>query len=90
MLERWVQDDLQPDVTVYFDVSPAVGRSRAGAIKSADRFEQEQEAYHVRVREAYLRRARECPDRIRVVDAERSLAQIRDELSSIFSGLSIE
>jgi len=82
-LERWVQGDLQPDLTLYFDVAPEVGRGRAGAIRTADRFEQEALDFHARVREGYLRRARECPSRIRVVDAGRPIDDVRHELASV-------
>ena len=75
-LERWVQGDLQPDLTLYFDVSPEVGRSRAGAIKTPDRFEQERAEFHARVRAAYRRRAAEHPERIRVIDADRDIADV--------------
>jgi dTMP kinase len=75
-LEAWVQGALEPDLTLYFDVSPEVGRNRAGAIKTPDRFEQEQHDFHARVRAAYLQRANEAPGRIRVIDASRSVEQV--------------
>jgi len=68
-LERWVQQGLQPDLTLLFDVSPAVGRRRVGRKRRPDRFEREREAYYRRVRAAYLRRARGGGGRIRIVDA---------------------
>src|SRR3954469_16821240 len=58
-LEEWVQGGLQPDLTLLFDVAPEVGRARAGRIKTPDRFEQERDDFYGRVREGYLRRARE-------------------------------
>jgi dTMP kinase len=79
-LEEWVQEGLQPDVTFLFDVSPDAGRSRSGKIKPPDRFEQEKEAFFERVRAAYLRRAGEHPERIRVVDANVELAQVTKQL----------
>jgi len=82
-LEQWVQGGLQPDVTVFFDVMPQVGRSRSSRIKSPDRFEQEDEAFYQRVREGYLRRAREHPSRIRVVDAGADLPEVRKQLDEI-------
>ncbi len=82
-LEQWVQQGLQPDVTLCFDVPPEVGRTRSGRIKSPDRFEQEQDDFFKRVREAYLRRAREHPERIRVIDASTGLAEIQKELEVI-------
>lgn len=79
-LEAWVQGGLQPDLTIYLDVTPEIGRRRAGAIKQPDRYEQERAAFHERVRAAYLRRAAENPHRVRVVDATRSVADIEKEL----------
>ena len=49
-LEQWVQGSLQPDLTLLFDVTPEVGRQRAGSIKAPDRFEQEQNDFFQRVR----------------------------------------
>ncbi|MGZ8198245.1 MAG: dTMP kinase, partial [Burkholderiales bacterium] len=79
-LERWVHAGLAPDLTLYFDVPPAVARSRTSAIKSLDRFEQEREAFHARVREAYLRRAANDPPRIRVIEAVGSIAEVHSAL----------
>jgi dTMP kinase len=76
-LERWVHGDLQPDLTVYLDVAPEIGRARGERIKAPDRFEQEADAFFERVRTAYLRRAREAPGRIRVLDAAVTIPEIR-------------
>jgi dTMP kinase len=86
-LEAWVQGGLEPDLTVYFDVDPAQARSRTGAVRVPDRYEQEQLAFHERVRGAYLRRAREHPARIRVLDANRSISEIQVELQEVVSDL---
>jgi len=83
VLERWVQDELQPDLTILFDVCPAVGRRRAGRRQQPDRFEREKGAYYRRVRNAYLRRARANPRRVRVIDASRSLPDIHKKLEEI-------
>lgn len=79
-LEQWVQQGLQPDITLYFDVAPEVGRSRSARIKTPDRFEQEQEDFYRRVREAYLRRAHEHPQRIHLIDASSGIPEIQEKL----------
>lgn len=84
-LERWVHPGLQPDLTILFDVSPAIGRRRTARKRKRDRFEREQEAYFKRVRSAYLRRARAKARRIRVLDARKSLDQVKKELEKILS-----
>lgn len=84
-LERWVQGSLQPDLTLYFDVDAVTGRARTRKVREPDRFEREQQSFHERVRAAYLRRAAEHPQRIRVIDAAKSIAEIRVELEKIIS-----
>lgn len=87
ILEKWVQGELQPDITLCFDVAPEVGRSRSGRIKRPDRFEQEQEAFYQRVREAYLQRAREHPQRIHMVDAGVEIDEIQSRLAALVKQL---
>ena len=84
-LEQWVHAGLQPDLTLFFDVDPEIGRSRASAIKTPDRFEQERVDFHARVRAAYLRRAQEHRHRIRVVDAGGSVDEVSDAVRAILS-----
>jgi dTMP kinase len=84
-LENWVQGTLQPDLTLYFDLAPEIGRARTRQAREPDRFEREQEAFYQRVRVAYLRRAREHPNRIRVIDATRGIAEIQAELENILT-----
>jgi dTMP kinase len=87
VLEQWVQGALQPDLTLLFDVAPAVGRQRAGSIKPADRFEQEHDDFFQRVRDGYLRRAREDQSRIKVIDAGAGLEQVRRKVLEIVEPL---
>lgn len=86
-LEQWVQGALQPDLTLYFDLDPAIGRARARQAREPDRFEREKQGFYERVRAAYLRRAAEHPRRIRVIDASRSISAIQFELESVISSI---
>ena len=87
ILEQWVQGDLQPDLTLLFDVTPEVGRQRAGSIKAPDRFEQEENDFFQRVRDGYLRRAKEDTSRMRVIDAGASVEHIRQRIAQIVEPL---
>ena len=82
-LEQWAHRDLQPDLTLLFDLPPEVARARAGGRSAPDRFEREAEEYFKRVREAYLRRARDCAERIRVIDAAAGILEIQNLLEEI-------
>ncbi len=79
-LEAWVHPDLQPDLTVLFDVSAEVGQERVVRIKSPDRFERENSAFFVRVREAYLERMKEFPRRFVRLDSTRVIGEVQAEL----------
>jgi dTMP kinase len=82
-LERLVHPGLQPDATFLFDVDPATARERqAGRSALADAFESRGLEYFVRVRNAYLERAREHATRIRVIDASGSLHEVRRRLAA--------
>jgi len=82
-LEKLVLQDIRPDLTIVFDVSPDVGLARAKNRGDANRFEEESLAFMSRVRAAYLERSRANPDRYAVVDASRSLADVQADLNRL-------
>jgi len=86
ILENWVQDDLRPDLTLIFDAPVAVGLERAARRGAADRFEREETAFFERIRAVYLDRARQEPDRCRIVNADRPVAVVRAEVEAILAG----
>jgi len=82
---------LAPDLTLLLDVDPteglrrarrASGRPAAGAWTGGDRLERESLAFHQRVREGFLSLARNEPQRIRVIDARGSVADVRHAIRS--------
>ncbi len=83
MLERVVVGPMKPDLTILLDLDPEVGlaraRARAGEA-AADRFEGEQIAFHMALREAFLDIAREEPARVRVIDATLPEHEIADRV----------
>lgn len=81
-LESWVQGSLQPDLTLYFDVPAEVGKSRTQAVRTPDRFEQEDRSFFDRVRAAYLRRASENPARMHIIDSTASLKEVKKSVES--------
>ena len=75
---------LQPDVTFLIDVEPERGLSRARARNLASnfaikegRFEEEDIAFHRKVRSAYLTLASEEKERFRVIDGNVSLEEVQ-------------
>ncbi len=86
-LEDWVQQGLQADLTLLFDVSTEVSQQRLAFNQSLDRFEQEKQDFFTRVRETYLARAETFPQRIRVIDSSRNVNDIQTELGALISAL---
>ncbi len=90
-LEEWVHGDCQPDLTLLFDVPTGVSRERLDRSQAAgrtlDKFELEAGAFFDRVRGAYLERANADPQRFRVIDSTRPLADVRATLDAHLSAL---
>jgi dTMP kinase len=80
-LEADVQGTLQPDLTIYLDLSVATGLARIN-VAERDRFEREQQAFFERVRHVYLERAR-THSRFRVVDAGRPLPAVQESIRAV-------
>ena len=88
VLEAWVQQGLQPDLTLFFDVPVTVGQERLRQAAAApDRFEREQAEFFERVRTEYLRRAAEAPQRFRVIDSSRPVAEVQSQLEETIVSL---
>ncbi|MES1945084.1 dTMP kinase [Salinisphaera sp. PC39] len=76
-LERLALDGLKPDRVLIFDLPVAQGLERTRGRAERNRFDDEAEAFHERVRAAYLERAAAEPDRYRVIDASGSVDEVR-------------
>jgi len=76
-LETWVQGDLQPDITLLFDVPVETSLTRLACAREPDKFERENAAFFEKLRHAYLTRAKENPARFRVIDANQSLDKVK-------------
>lgn len=79
-LERFVQGNLRPDLTILLDAPVETGMRRARKRIFTDRFESEQISFFERVREAYLVLAEANPDRIKVIRADRPLSDVQDAI----------
>ncbi len=90
-LDRIVTAGLRPRLTVLLDIDARTGLGRARGRNAAEglhgeaRFENEDIAFHTRVREGYLLLAREEPERIRLVNAARSPEEIQREIRQIIA-----
>lgn len=79
---------LKPDLTLIFDLAAAEGLSRTHKRTNEtddkkDRLDAEDEAFHTRVRNAYLQLARDEPERVRIIDAGGSITETHDRVIEV-------
>lgn len=86
-LEAWVQEGLQPDRTILFDVSVATAQARLHDTRVLDRFEREAADFHQRVRNAYHARAAAHPQRIRLVASDVPMPEVREQILAALNDL---
>ena len=88
VLETWVQQGLQPDLTLLFDVPLGVARERLDRnTPNPDKFEREREDFFGRVRTVYLKRAETYPQRIKLINSADELENIQKNLEKIIARL---
>lgn len=86
-LEALLPERARPDLTLLLDLPVEIGLARVNRRGSADRFEQETVAFHQRVRDAYLARARQAPQRYRIIDATAHPDEVRTAIERAVEGL---
>jgi len=73
-LNNMVTHSILPDLTLLYDIDPAISLTRIG--RSKDRLESESLCFHSKVREGYLEQSRQHPARIRVINANQPLEEV--------------
>ena len=74
---------LKPDLTLLFDVDVETGLGRNMDANKVDRLELEDLSFHKRVRAGFLELARAEPERIKVIDAGRSVKEVFGEAKAL-------
>ncbi|MEI6067003.1 MAG: dTMP kinase [Methylococcaceae bacterium] len=82
-LEHLVQGNLRPDLTVLLDAPVEIGIERARERGAFDRFESEKISFFEQVRRAYLLQAELHPERIKLIKANQSLADVQRALIDV-------
>jgi dTMP kinase len=79
-LEGWALGNFKPDLTFLFDLPVEVAQQRMTGTRAMDKFEVENYDFHMRVKMAFLDRARDDTPRIKIIDATKSIEDIRVDL----------
>lgn len=86
-LKHFVHGDLNPIMTILFDLDIEIGMARAGKRASFVRIETEAMSFFERVRQGYLTQAKAEPDRYRIVDASQSIEAVERQLDLVLKPL---
>lgn len=86
-LNNLATSGLKPDVTILLEMEVSTGLERArsrnqkkDSLKREDRFEREGNSFHDKVKQGYLALAQAEPDRIKLINADRTIKQVHDDI----------
>ncbi|WP_024832837.1 dTMP kinase [Ruminiclostridium josui] len=79
-VNRAAVDGIVPDITFFLDIDPHLAIQRRIKTTGADRIEQEKMDFHTRVYEGYRKMALLYPDRIKTIDASKSIEEISSQI----------
>lgn len=86
-LERMVQGELRPDLTLILDIDVKLGLQRASQRGELDRFESEAIDFFERVRSAYHARAKAAPEKYALVNAGQDLPSVQADITKALDNL---
>lgn len=86
MLNNIATGGRKPDLTIVFDIDIETSMARVGTQK--DRMENSGMEFFNRVREGYLKISQQEPERVKVVDASKSIEDIHKNVVSLYESLS--
>ena len=86
-LEGWVHAGLQPDLTLWFDVDPAIAAARRAKARVSDRFESADAAFIARVRDGYAARMLAAPARFCRIDSALEKSAVERQIDDAVAAL---
>ena len=89
VLANLVHPQLNPDITLLFDVTVETGLARVKAVTEADRFESETMDFFTAVRGAYLEIAAAAQERVKIINAEQDIESVQAEIRQIMKNLDL-
>ncbi|RYG72714.1 dTMP kinase [Lentibacillus lipolyticus] len=89
-INQFAIEDAFPDMTLFFDIEPSKGLARIAANENRERnrLDLENVRFHEQVYEAYHMLATQSPERIRIIDADQPIEQVKvDAVRELLTGL---
>ena len=77
----------EPNLTVLLDINPALGLTRAKSRHGTEeRFEDFGESLQARMRQGFLALANDSPDRVKVINGDRAIDSVADDIKALVDG----
>ncbi len=89
-LENFVQGELRPDKTIFLNIHHELGMQRIKKRAALDRFESEPSSFFESIRQSYLKRIEEKPERYAHIDASRQLSDVQLDIKNVLDQLLAE
>ena len=86
-LETWVQGEFRPDLTLLLDLNVDIGMARIEVRLTKDRIEKEERAFFERVRQVFIDRSQQYPQRIKLVDASVGVDEVSQQIHTYLEQL---
>jgi dTMP kinase len=86
-INDFATQNLEPDLTILFDIDPVISLDRIGVNENGDRLEQEKIDFHYSVYKGYLDLSVMYPQRIKIVRANRSIEDVQQDIQNILMAL---
>ncbi len=87
-INEFAIEDLWPDLTIFIDLPPNIGLDRVfnnHKTRHVDRLDLESINFHQRVYEGYLSLIKKYPNRIKVVDGNKEITKVIDDVLKIIT-----
>ena len=81
-LQNYIQNGLEPDLTLLLDAPPKIGLNRISN-RDLDYFEDESESFYKKVRNIYLDLAKNQKNRIKIIDASASIKSVNLQIITV-------
>ena len=83
-INKIAMNNIEPDITLFFDIEPKVSLQRRMKVSSADRIEKEKLDFHKKVYQGYKYLAQKYPERIKTIDANCEIEDVKKQIVSFF------
>ena len=83
-INKVAMNGIEPDMTLFFDIDPEISLKRRMTVSSADRIEKEKLDFHKKVYQGYRYLANKYPDRIKTINANCGIEEVKQQIISLF------